>query len=66
MGEACRDVLRVGFDNRLRLQIHGAKICTEGGLFPYSELDEAARLAESGAGGPLPRESGPEMDGHRP
>ncbi len=50
MGEARRDALRVGFDNRLRLQFHGAKISTEGGLFPYRELDEAARLTESGAG----------------
>ena len=50
MGEARRDALRVGFDNRLRLQFHGAKISTEGGLFPYRELDDAARLTESGAG----------------
>ncbi len=48
MGEAHRDALRVGFDNRLRLQFHGAKISTEGGLFPYRDVDEAAQLIDSG------------------
>ncbi len=48
MGEARRDALRVGFDNRLRLQFHGTKISTEGGLFPYRDVDEAAQLIDSG------------------
>ena len=42
MGKARRDALRVGFDNRFRLQFHGTKISTEGGVFAYRELDEAS------------------------
>ncbi len=49
MGEARKDAFRVGFDNRLRLEFHGAKVSTDGGLFPYRELDDAAQLTESGA-----------------
>jgi len=49
MGEARKDALKVGFDNRLRLEFHGAKVSTDGGLFPYRELDDAAQLTESGA-----------------
>ena len=41
MGEARKDAFRVGFDNRLRIEFHGTKVSTDGGLFPYRELDVA-------------------------
>ena len=49
MGETRKEAFRVGFDNRLRLEFHGAKVSTDGGLFPYRDLDDAAQLTESGA-----------------
>ena len=44
MGEARKDVLRVKFDNKLRLEFHGARITSDAGLLAYRELDEALRL----------------------
>jgi hypothetical protein len=49
MGEARMEALRVGFDGRVRLQLHDATVSTDGGLFPYRDLDEAARLTEQSA-----------------
>ena len=49
MGEAYKEAFRVGFDNRLRLEFHGAKVSTDGGLFPYRDIDDAAQLTESGS-----------------
>ena len=49
MGEARRDALRVGFDRALKLEFHGARVSSDAGLFPYRDLDDAARLTESGA-----------------
>ena len=49
MGEACEDALRVGFDRAITLEFHGAKVSSDSGLFPYRDLDDAARLTESGA-----------------
>ena len=49
MGEARKDALRVGFDRALKLEFHGAKVSSDAGLFPYRDLDDAARLTESGA-----------------
>ncbi len=49
MGEARRDALRVGFDRAVKLEFHGAKVSSDAGLFPYRDLDDAARLTESGA-----------------
>ena len=43
MGEARKDAFRVGFDNRLRIEFHGTKVSTDGGLFPYRELDDAVQ-----------------------
>ena len=51
MGEAGKDALRVGFDHAIKLEFHGARISSDAGLFPYRELDEAAKLTESGAAG---------------
>ncbi len=49
MGEAGRDVLRVGFEGTIKLEFHGAKVSSDAGLFPYRDIDEAAQLTESGA-----------------
>ncbi len=41
--------LRVGFDSRLRLELHGARGGSEAGLFPARELDRVLGLTESAA-----------------
>lgn len=49
MGEADTDVLRIGFDRTVKLAFRGATIGSDGGLFPYRDLDGAAGQTESGA-----------------
>jgi len=48
MGEAKLGPLRVDFDRRLKLEFHGSAISSDGGLFPYRELDDALGLTELG------------------
>ncbi len=48
MGESIEGCLRVDFDRRLRLEFHGSDISSDGGLFPYRELDHALELTEAG------------------
>ncbi len=48
MGEAKLEPLRVDFDRRLKLEFHGSDISSDGGLFPYRELDHALGLTELG------------------
>jgi hypothetical protein len=51
MGEARQDALRVGFDNAIKLEFHGARVSSDAGLFPFRDLDQAAQLTESSAVG---------------
>jgi hypothetical protein len=44
MGEARKDALRLDFARRLKLEFHGTKVTSDGGLLAYRELDEALGL----------------------
>ena len=46
MGEARREALRVDFDRSIKLEFHGAKVSSDGGLLTYRELDEVLQLSE--------------------
>ena len=40
MDEALSEALRVGFDHSIKLEFHGARVSSDGGLVTYRELDE--------------------------
>ena len=44
-GESILAPLRVGFHRRLKLQFHGTKLSSDGGLLLFRELDEAQGLS---------------------
>ena len=46
VGEAGRAALRVEFDARLRLEFHGSRVTSDGGLLAFRELDEALGLTD--------------------
>ena len=48
MGEARKDALRLNFDHTLKLEFHGTKVTSDGGLLAYRELDEALALTKVG------------------
>ncbi len=51
MGEKAKEVLKLQFNKRLRLEFHGASITSDAGLLACRELDEVLGLyvvSESG------------------
>jgi hypothetical protein len=47
-GEAKQPPLRVFFDRRIKLEFHGARITSDGGLLAYRELDDGLDLTTTG------------------
>ena len=48
-GEGQELPLRVAFDRRIKLEFHGARITSDGGLLAYRELDDTVGLTATAA-----------------
>ncbi len=48
-GEGQELPLRIAFDRRIKLEFHGARITSDGGLLAYRELDDAVGLTATAA-----------------
>jgi hypothetical protein len=46
MGEKKKRPLRVEFDREIKMEFHGARVSSDGGLLIYRELDEALGLTD--------------------
>ncbi len=42
--------MKMGFDGGIKLEFHGAKVTSDGGLLAYRDLDHALGLFDSFAG----------------
>jgi len=47
MGETRKDVLRVSFDQKLKLEFHGVKVTSDAGSLVHREIDDVFELTDN-------------------